>query len=802
MMIVVESPGRAEIQMKKPFAGDSGRILEATLKAGGFSFKDIYITSAVQCSPETPLNLTMVQACSNRLMREISQVKPERILTIGGMAFAALQGEKIGSGGVLGVRGRTFRMNLGGHEALVLPTLHPGIILRDSEFYRDLAYDVKKWLETTGPSNLPDVELWVPNSPKDLIQMLRDFRSASRVSCDLETTGFNPMVDEVLSIGLGALDSDNPEKGVSLIIPSALLRRYPKLISELFDFFDQFEGLLGFHNLKFDLRFLQTFFRNHGHNYEPRQITDTMLLNYALDERPIGTYGAHRLKNIARIRYDAEDYAFDFEKYFALSIEDQTRLLPILYKYQGLDCFYTRRLMDDLQKEAEEESPKLWGMVQNLLVPGTVALARLEQVGVLIDQNYLREAITNVTQEISDLQDRLGSLAVELSGDEGFRGLNPLSPTQVVKLLRSLKLITSEQGGDKGTLGGVALKHRDTPAGELVQGILDYRLKGKIKSTYFEGVLTRLDSDGRLRSDFRVHGTRTGRLSSANPNLQNIPVVLGPLVRKAFIADSRVRPKIFIEADYSQLELRILAFYTQDPELLRSYRNGEDIHRLVGARMFNKSPEDVTYFERYLAKQVDFGVVYGRVASTIAEGPEMDFFEQMGGTRWTVQDAQRFLNEFLDSFPKLRGWLNGQKEKLHSHVIETPTGRRVRFPYIDSKSLHHEQNRSINNPIQSLASDLCFRAVTELSLRPPLLEEGMRLYGEPIIQLLLTVHDSILFEVIQGHEVEAARAIKWEMEHIYEKLGLDLNLPLLAELKIGPNWGEMTDYHPEPTTSG
>lgn len=767
--VVGEAPGVNEASMGKPFVGRSGQLLRSALLKQGVKDSEVYFTNAVMCHPPgnaTPTP-TMWEACSERLFAELREVEPAKVLTVGGIALSALHRSKTPLP-ITKRHGQGETIDLGeGKSTFAVSAYHPAFILRDNDLYRDLAADLAKLVKQDGPFPMPDIQLEVCTTAGEVDEWLETLATASRISVDLETTGLSPIDNTVMSIGFGALKDD--DSGLSVIIPHELVGN--RLVMDVVqDFLEAYDGKIYFHNAKFDMQFIEVWL---GCRLRLRHGNDTMLMRYAQDERPAGrddsgrAYRTHGLKDLSRMRYDIPDFHFDFDKFFAQTEEE--RDYATLYKYQGLDCNSTVRLSGELESELAAESPALPKLVENVLWPATVALTEIELHGTLIDQPYFRQLGIEIGTKLEGQLARLKELAKSLAGIEDF---NPNSHVQVKKVVFDKLKLKSKYGTvEREELLGMA-RTVDGDAKEFILTTAEYRQKSRELGTYVNGLLARVGPDGRIRSDFLLHGTATGRLSSRDPNLQNIPTLIGKEIRHGFTVPPGY---LFVEADQSQLELRVAAWLSQDPALMGAFINGDDIHRLVAAKMFRKDPKDVTKFERYMAKYVDFGVLYGRGAKSLATGWEMEYLKDMGGTAWTIPEAEKFLQEFLNGFPKLKAWINTQHMLVRQRgFTETPLGRRRRFPLRMNDNIFAIERQCVNTPIQSFASDIVLTALTRLHFSLP---EGAH--------ILFTVHDSIAFEVREDLLDVVSAMIKYEME---ENLPIPMNVPLKAEIKVGTRW--------------
>lgn len=719
------------------------------------------------------------------------------------------------------VRGGGFIVD--GHYCV--PTWDFTTIFKDPDLYRDFEKDVFKCIANTKVTPHPQVEVHILDSPEEF-HYLEALHEASYVSCDIETTGFNPVSAELLSVGFCALTGDH--EGYVVVVPKHLFDS-----PDTRRFLETYQGVSVLHNAKFDLQFMWAVFGE----FIPPHLADTMLMAYTLDERPFNRYKHLSLKDLARVYLDAPDYALHMGKWIAEyeetvsegDLDHVEQLLNDLYEYQALDCYYTAALYEPLREEMDDESPRLQHYHDSTLVPATYTMARMELVGVEVDTRYLKKMLKEIEAQLETEMKEIQRLVKRHTtfGKE----FNPNSPKQVAEILYN--------AGDEGGLGlampvgqgryaykrepGTVTTNSDTlkilarqvkpkmpAASKLINLILSYRVKSKIIGTYVNGLLQRIDEDGRIRGDFNLHGTATGRLSCSNPNLQNIPDAshVGFDIRKAYKATSGW---VMLEADYSQLELRIAALYSQDPILLEAYRKGADIHQEVAFMLWKKPKDEITKYERYLAKCMNFGVLYGRGAKSIATGPEMDNLIEMSGRKWSETEINDYFYKFKEGYSALFEWMDlvsdyGYEKKM----IEAPLGSRRRWPFVRSNGDVGSVRRQIaNTPIQGFAAQLTTRAIVEIEKR----------FDRAKQRVLFTVHDSIVCECLDDPEIirETGAIIRDVMEnHLPEdgivpfpmrgeapmQMGdrLTFNIPFVSDISYGKNWGECK-HDPEKVRS-
>lgn len=778
--VVGEAPGATEVGRHQPFVGQAGRLLRTVLKQVGFDPEEVFYTNSCLCRPpgnKTP-GIAQVKACRPRLEEELVLVAPAKILTVGGIALTAvLRADKAVP--ITRWHGRGMWTEWGGRMVYTLGTYHPAAVLRDTDYFRDFADDVQKWFEYSSP--LPDLETSyvVPSAVGTAQKSLNAIERLDDLTIDLETTGPDPIVDRIISVGIG-----NDTAGV-LINP--FLLRKPLMQTLLKRFLTEtYAGEFALWNAKFDIQFLDVYFNE---CIRPRS-ADGMLMHYLLDERPIsGKYRAHGLKAQARIHYDADDYDFDFGLVGTNWPPLTAERLEELYAYQAKDLAYTSRLKRDLQQEMDGESPKLMSLLDRLLMPATFALAEIELHGVRIDVPYL-EQLRDHTE--GEMQDKLASLQA-LARGHGMEDFNPLSHPQLATLVyKKWKLPPPQLSGKramempkdttaKDILRQLSLQAKDPEIKQALLDVIEFRLLKKVIETYMTGILEKLGPDGRIRSDFRLLGTSTGRLSSADPNLQNIPVLMGPEIRNAFIPSPGC---VLVNADFSQLELRVAAMISGDEALKEVFKTGRDIHAEVASMIFKKPKPDITKAERIMAKHVDFGILFGRSAQSLIDGAELEYKSE-DQEWWSVEEAELFLYRFLNGFPKLKQWMEQTKKfALENQYVESPLGRRRRWPFIAPGTANAVGREAVNAPIQGTASDICLDAM-------------VRLHNELDFNaawVLFPVHDSILFEVRE-------EALEPTLQQIHQTMTqstlLPSDVPLEVEIEVGHRWGEGEKWHPE-----
>ncbi len=391
-------------------------------------------------------------------------------------------------------------------------------------------------------------------------------------------------------------------------------------------------------------------------------------------------------------------------------------------------------------------------------------LLRMEQAGVRVDPEFLREMSTRLGVEIDNLAERIYA-------DSGHR-FNINSPKQLGDVLFHKMMLPMPLKYGKGKivstaqdiLEELATKH---PIAALV---MEHRQLQKLKSTYLDALPQLADAAGRIHTTFNQVGTATGRLSSTNPNLQNIPIrtAVGREIRAAFTA---APGNVLMSADYSQIELRLMAHFSQDPLLLDAYRTGKDIHTLTAAEVFGVDPQTMSKEVRARAKAVNFGIVYGISPFGLAAQLGID-----------QKEAKTYIETYFDRYKGVRGFIDATLETVRTdQAVKTHFGRVRPIPDIQSRNANMRgfaERTAVNTPLQGTAADLIKLAM--IALDREIASRGLK------SRMTLQVHDELLFDVAP-EEVDAMRSlVKHEMENVAA-----FSVPIVADVGVGANWRDM-----------
>ncbi|MCX5783153.1 MAG: DNA polymerase I [Elusimicrobia bacterium] len=421
-----------------------------------------------------------------------------------------------------------------------------------------------------------------------------------------------------------------------------------------------------------------------------------------------------------------------------------------------LENHFIWRLKDKLSSELKEKG--LWELFDGLEMPLMAILWHMEKTGVSIDPQTLNKIGHDLKQKIESLQAEID----ELSG----MPINPNSPKQMAFLLfeklgvPALRKIKTGFSTDEEVLSKIAHQY------PVAQKIIDYREAAKLKSTYIDGLLPLVHTDGRLHTHFIQTGTSTGRLASAKPNLQNIPVraPLGRLVRQAFSARTGCT---LLSADYSQIDLRVLAHESGDKKLLDAFSQGGDIHSKTAAEVFGVMPGMVSDEMRFSAKAINFGIIYGQTAMGLSQALNI-----------SRDEAQKYINHYFKTYSDVKKWIDETIiRSRESGFVKTFFGR-LR-PIVEFKSgagAAFAQRVAVNAIIQGGSADIIKKAMLDIY-------DFLR---DKPAKMILQVHDELLFEIEDGQVETIAPVLAEKMAN-----AVKLKVPLVVDLKAGKNWQDM-----------
>jgi DNA polymerase-1 len=538
-----------------------------------------------------------------------------------------------------------------------------------------------------------------------------------------------------------------------------------------------------------------------------------MLMHYLLDERSGDSGGYHDLKGLAQKYCDAPEWEADIKQYLPSKATPYSAIPhAVRMTYHAYDCDYTLRLYYELDKLHAQEPKSRHGYPQpieaaNLLYRAANALARVEMHGALIDVAALHTHRTRMEAELDTLQAQ-----VKANIPDGAMYTGPLfsinSPKQISHIMYNvlgLPPYEDPKVSDTSTASKVLRAYEDRHP--FIYHLARYREISHLYKVYIKGFEERLDDRARLHTEYNLHGTTTGRLSSRNPNLQNVP--RDSIIKQLFVAPPGY---VFCNADYKQLEVRVGAYYSHDHQLIADL--GKDLHWEVATQVFadfvgrflglvqredidglialadsstimtdvaariHHTPREQLSVQklhdwirgrlRFATKFITFGILYGRGAASLAD--------PFNGLGCTLEEAKAFLHAWHKRYPSMsKTMLELETQAETRGWVETPRGRRRRFPLITDVNQWAIKHQAVNMPIQSLASDMTLASLTTLERELPARDLGY---------VVLTVHDAIAFELKEDRLDEATTLIRDIMENAWPN---DI-IRFEVDLATGPNW--------------
>ncbi|MAS33161.1 MAG: DNA polymerase I [Anaerolineaceae bacterium] len=610
------------------------------------------------------------------------------------------------------------------------------------------------------------VETIIVRDEAALNAMVDKLNQAAAIVWDVETTGIDQMACELVGIAL-AVDGDTGyyvpvghSKGEGMFVEPVEQLPLRTVMEALRAPLTNPNIPKYAHNAEYDLVVTQRY------GIDVRPVTfDTMIAEWLRD--PTSKFLG--LKNFSnqylKIRMtEISELIGTGKKQITMDKVDVDQAAP----YAAADAAITYRAAEYLRPPLEAD-PDLWRLFNTLEMPLVPVIAAMERAGVVLDTEHLSNLSQRLDGELQALEKRVFELT------DGYGAFNINSPKQLNEVLFD-KLGLSVEGLRKTSHGystNAATLESLKAAHPIIKLILEYRELTKLKGTYVDALPALINPDtGRLHTSYNQAGTATGRLSSSNPNLQNIPIRTeqGREVRRAFIP---APGSLLLAVDYSQIELRVLAHYSDDPTLLEAFANDQDIHAATAAAVYGIPLADVTYDQRSFAKRVNFGLIYGMGAFRLARDSDL-----------SLSESRQFIDDYFARLPKVKEYLDNTKMQAREGALTTLFGRRREFRALmnstDSRSneVQAEERMAINMPIQGTAADIMKKAMIDLynALNKSHLDA----------QMILQVHDELVLEVPEDEIDETARLVVDVMEHTYE-----LKAPLKANAEIGPNWRDM-----------
>lgn len=819
VMIVGEAPGKREDDSGIPFVGTSGKLLDELLGEQRFTRKNVFITNAVSCRPPDNRTPTKgeIRACNHWLQYQIKQVKPRFILLLGNVALQSVTGKS----GIKSKRGRPFEKD----GIIYLPTFHPAATFHDPSAEELIVKDLKLFREIVDSGEIPrekNLNIKIVRDIAQFKEMKRDIRASSTVSIDLETASDDPILGglypwakgaRIVSFGAGTkttqwiLPVTHPESPWTREVLETMIAELMAILEDC---------IVVAHNGKFDLLWIWVHFDIQGH-----LDFDTMLAHYMLDENSL-----HDLKLLARKFCGAPDW--DIDKKGAIDLFG----LDVLALYQAHDLYYTRELRFIFGKMLRKEGDTK-RIFDEIMMPCSRLFLEVEYDGVCVDVKKMGDAEKYLREEVDKAEKRM----------RRWGDINWGSPKQLGKLLFGSKregglgiaVVEKTKKGANSTSESV-IKRIDHP---IAGDILKFRGAKQQLSFFIEGwkpYLVKKGNNWFIHPSFKLHGTVTGRLSCEHPNLQQVP--RDPRIRSLIIAPVGWEQ---VEADLSQIELRIAAELAQERTMMDAFRRKIDVHWLTVIRELERGgggkhvetilrtakaylskkgkpnpklrfaeaiqlclemgpsmaeelqkvwkendPELVWKEIRKKAKAINFGYLYGMwwKKFKIYARDNYDIIV-------TDEEAQASRKGFFELYPDFVPWHTRQKRFARMNgYVKSLSQRKRRLPDAqdddDTPFRREAERQSVNSPVQSFANEI--NLMSALQLR--------REFGRDIVRIVGTVHDSILLWVKKTHVARVTSRLLEIMSwpDLFETFDIKFGVPIEAEAKVGP-WGASTEFH-------
>lgn len=601
------------------------------------------------------------------------------------------------------------------------------------------------------------LQTFIVDTPEKLETLIQKLAKAEVISFDTETTSTDEMTANLVGISLAV------QEGEGWYIPLGHRTGQQLPLEQVIPALRQAltEGgipKIG-HNLKYDFIMLV----RHGLRVAPLSF-DTMLAEWVIDpnSRNLG------LKNMASIRLGLEMTHIESligsgKKQISMAEVD----IATAAAYAAADAETVLRLKPILEKELARY-PRLIKLFHEIEMPLVSVLADMEMTGILLDKEFFSAFSVQLAERLKEIEQTIHQAAGKIFNINSTQQLSDIlfNTLRLTPPDRNNKTASGHFSTAAGVLEGMSGQH------PIIEMVLEYRELTKLKSTYVDTLPIQIHPEtGRVHTSFSQTGAVTGRLSSSEPNLQNIPTrtELGRRVRRGFVADAG---NVLLSVDYSQIELRIVAHMAKDEAMLAAFRAGQDIHTTTAAAIYNIPLDSVTKEQRRHAKAINFGLMYGMSAFGLTRTTEL-----------TLAESEDFVKAYFQQFPGVKKYLdNIRVEAKENGFVETLLGRRRYFPLLKNPPnqvlKNREEREAINAPIQGSAADIM--KIAMLHIPPALAQAGLR--G----RMLLQVHDELVLECPRDELNTTIAVIKKEMED-----ACLLSIPLTTEARWGLNWDEV-----------
>lgn len=758
------------------------------LKSQGFHDADFIFMGCVPSDYDGDFNKADLKDAREAFAENVRQHGGDGILAMGNECLYTA----LGHSGIMKWRGQSEVA----HGCVVMPTIALGAIERNPSQIQLLYADMRAlYAAVHGAPRNADAKpsrIRVIKCEPSLEQFQKECRSATAVAYDLETSSFDELAEDAFivtaaftllfedgtktcwAVPLKHRRSECESNWQSILYRiSTAVRRIPVRVA---------------HNAKFDCRWLVQFKCDIPCNF------DTMLASHLLDENRF-----KGLKPLAQMLLDAPPWSIPIKSGKNAPPWYTQHTLKEILRYNALDTWHTMRLYQLFEKELKKDQ-RLYRLFTKLMMPASQSLVHIERRGVYVHREALEEGASIVSKTLTMIDDELTSYVPEGVSRDTIN----FNPSNFLRwfLYDHLGFPIIRMGKVGPSVAESVISHlNDTNPHRVLDLLLDRVKWQKHQSSFFNPYRELITDESRLHTTFKLHGTVTGRLSSGKPdddkvtgskksalrgiNLQQVP--RDPLVRSVFGA---APGWCFIEADYSQIELRIAAEISGESTLKQLYAQNADVHMAMAMRMTGKPASKVTKEERKKAKAVNFGFLYGMGPGKFVETAWDNY-----GVKVTLEEAQAARAAFFQQFPGLLPWHAKQRRLAHKyHRVQSPLGRIRHLPDIISREkgvVGEAERQAINSPVQAMASDLCLLSMVLLDRA--FRRDGLR--AAPIG----TVHDAINFECPHDELDRVLPLIKWQMENppLEQLFKYSLDIPIVADIGVGRAWGKSDEVPDE-----
>lgn len=776
ILIIGEAPGANEERTGKVFSGAAGKLLDTYLRQAGLEERRPYITNVVKCRPEGNRSPTANEweSCRRYLRREIKSLDPTGVLLLGSVALRACWGAgAIGKNRGVPLSDTRLTSELGLDGRHLMATWHPAYILRNPGQSSVLAEDVARFRRLIdGKLKAKDVRVKMVTTESALKKVCAYLAKQPILSYDVENRGV-PWDDDkwwkILCLGISA------DGETAFVIPlyhpdSPFRKRWKRLLRDhVKPLLERGGTTLVAQNGKHDNVQLA------GASVFPQHTFDLMLAAHLLDE--------NRPKNLgflSQTLLGADTWKGSLElKPEKIMAQDYRTLC----RANGYDTAYTRQIYDPLRAELKGQ-PRLARLFVHLMMPASHMIQQVEYSGVYINPKRLMRRVEKCQTMIDEQKEVLYEhLPKNLRADFNFNSTQQLGRWLFGRKSKGglgLSPLELTKGGAPSTREAVLLHYRDHPA---IAALIRYRtLQLKWMNTCLLPWGARIDGRSRLHTTYKLYETVTGRLSG---DLQQVP--RDPFIRSIIGAPPGWR---FIQADYSQIELRIAAHIAHERRMIRAFNVGEDLHDLTASQLTGRDPsvyaaDDISFElkeERKKAKAVNFGFLYEMYPAKFRAYA----FENYG-LQVTMAEAEQVRDQYFKTFPDLRAWHQRQKQLVHARgYVQSPLGRVRHLPDIHSTEqsvVRQAERQAINSPVQATASDIMLFGMVNL----------FKYLDATECFMVMTLHDGIMFQCKEDKVDEYAPLIKETLEDLPLRryFGTRLSVPLVADVEEGQHWGEI-----------